>query len=59
MVTVEEFSRLVAGIYAAAVTPDQWEPAKRDVIVTLDGTAGGLVFADGSSPAAHRDSRGG
>jgi hypothetical protein len=49
MVTVEDFSRLVSGIYAAAVTPQQWKPATRDVIGTLDGTGGGLVFADGSS----------
>ena len=37
MVTVEDFSRLVAGIYAAAVTPQHWEQANRDVIGTLDG----------------------
>ena len=43
------FSRLVAGIYAAAVTPQHWESAIRDVIGTLDGTGGGLVHADGSS----------
>lgn len=49
MVTIEDFSRLVAGIYAAAVTPQQWEPALRDVVCILDATGGGLVFADGSS----------
>lgn len=49
MVTVEDFSRLVAGIYAAAVTPQQWESALGDVVRTLDGTGGGLVFTDGSS----------
>jgi DNA-binding CsgD family transcriptional regulator len=49
MVTDEEFSRLVAGIYAAAITPQQWEPVIRDVAGTLDATGGGLVFADGSS----------
>ncbi len=31
MVTVEDFSRLVSGIYAAAVTPGDWELAIRDV----------------------------
>ena len=49
MVTIEDFSRLVAGIHAAAITPQQWEPALRDVVGTLDATGGGLVFADGSS----------
>jgi len=49
MVAVEDFSRLVAGIYAAAITPQQWEPALRDVVGTLDAAGGGLVFADGSS----------
>src|SRR6476660_4557144 len=49
MVTIEDFSRLVAGIYAAASTRQKWEPALRDVVGTLDAAGGGLVFADGSS----------
>jgi hypothetical protein len=49
MVTVEDFSRLVSGIYAAAITPQQWEPVIRDVVGTFDATGGGLVLADGSS----------
>lgn len=49
MVPVEDYSRLVSGIYAAAVTPYQWGRALRDVVETLDGTGGGLVFADGSN----------
>ena len=49
MVTVEDFSRLVSGIYAAAVTPQQWESAIREFTRTLDATGGGLVMADGSS----------
>jgi DNA-binding CsgD family transcriptional regulator/PAS domain-containing protein len=49
MVTVEDFSRLVSGIYAAAVTPQQWGPAIRDIMGTLGGTGAGLVFADRSS----------
>ena len=49
MVTVEDFSRLVSGIYAAAITSQQWESVIRDVVGTLDATGGGLVFADGSS----------
>jgi DNA-binding CsgD family transcriptional regulator len=46
MVTVEDFSRLVSGIYAAAVTPDQWEAALGEIRRTFDGTAGGLFMAD-------------
>jgi hypothetical protein len=49
MVSVEDFSRLVAGIYAAAITPQQWESVTRDVAGTLDATGGGLVLADASS----------
>ena len=46
MVTVEDFSRLVSGIYAAAVTPQHWESAIREFIVTLDGTrASALLIA--------------
>ena len=37
MVTVDEFSRLVSGIYAAAVTPRQWESAIGEVQRALGG----------------------
>jgi DNA-binding CsgD family transcriptional regulator len=47
MVTVEDFSRLVAGIYAAAVTPQHWEAAIRAVHRALGGMGGTLVIADG------------
>jgi DNA-binding CsgD family transcriptional regulator/PAS domain-containing protein len=46
MVTVEDFSHLVSGIYAAAVAPDQWEAALGEIRRTLDGTASGLFMAD-------------
>src|SRR6476620_8295959 len=49
MVAVEDFSRLVSGIYAAAMTSQSWESVMRDVVGALDGAGGGLVFADGSS----------
>src|SRR6476646_4133087 len=48
MVTVEDFSRLVSGIYAAAVTPAHWESAIRDIHRTLGATGGGLMMADGA-----------
>jgi DNA-binding CsgD family transcriptional regulator/PAS domain-containing protein len=46
-VTIEDFSRLVSGIYAAAVTPSHWEVAIREIHRTLDGSAGALLMADG------------
>ena len=48
MVTVDEFSRLVSGIYAAALTPGHWEQAIREVHRTMGGTAGSLLIADGA-----------
>ncbi len=47
MVTVEEFSRLVSGIYAAAITPERWEAAIREIHRTLGGTAATLGMAEG------------
>ncbi|MBW8711255.1 MAG: helix-turn-helix transcriptional regulator, partial [Mycobacterium sp.] len=47
MVTVENFSRLVSGVYAAAVTPQQWEPALDEICRTLGGTIGTLIKSRG------------
>jgi DNA-binding CsgD family transcriptional regulator len=49
MVALEEFSRLVAGIYAAAVTPQHWEAALRDIYRTMAGTVGGLTLPEGAT----------
>lgn len=49
MVTVDRFSRLVSGIYAAATTPEHWERALREIHRTMGGTAGGLVMAEGAT----------
>ncbi|OBH88412.1 helix-turn-helix transcriptional regulator [Mycobacterium sp. E2733] len=49
MVTVEEFSRLVAGIYAAAVTPQQWRMAIREIHCAVGGTNGGLFSGRATS----------
>ena len=43
MVTVDEFSRLVSGIYAAAAAPQRWERALRDIHRTMGGTGGALL----------------
>ncbi len=48
MVTVEDFSRLVSGVYAAAVTPRHWEHAIRDIYRTMGGTFATIVMADGT-----------
>lgn len=44
MITFEDFSRLVSGIYAAAVTPQDWEPAISDIQRTLGGTGASLLL---------------
>ncbi|MDT5325445.1 MAG: hypothetical protein QOF25_2597, partial [Mycobacterium sp.] len=49
MVTVEDFSRLVASIYAAAVTPQHWEAAIGEIQHLLDGTGGALLIPDSVS----------
>ncbi|MDT5239539.1 MAG: hypothetical protein QOD97_1737, partial [Mycobacterium sp.] len=49
MVTVEDFSRLVSSIYAAAVTPQHWDAAIREIQHVLDGTGGALLIPDGPS----------
>jgi hypothetical protein len=48
MVTVDEFSRLVSGTYAAALTPRHWEHAIREIHRTMGGTGGSLLIADGA-----------
>jgi DNA-binding CsgD family transcriptional regulator/PAS domain-containing protein len=47
MVTVEDFSRLVSGVHAAALTPQRWEPALDEIRRALGGTAGALCEAAG------------
>ena len=48
MVAVEDFSRLVSGVYAAAVTPQHWRLALREIHRVLGGTGGGLLMAQGA-----------
>jgi DNA-binding CsgD family transcriptional regulator len=48
MVDLEKFSRLVAGIYSAAVAPGQWQGAIHDVQVVLGGKACGLLTRNGA-----------
>jgi hypothetical protein len=48
MVAVDDFSRLVAGIYSAAVTPEYWEGAIREIHRAMGGVGGSLVMADGA-----------
>jgi DNA-binding CsgD family transcriptional regulator len=48
IVTVDEFSRLVSSIYAAALTPRHWEQAIRQVQCAMGGTGGSLLVADGA-----------
>lgn len=49
MVTVEGFSRLVSGIYTAAVTPQHWRMAINEICETLAGNNAGLFTGRASS----------
>ncbi len=49
IVTVEDFSRLVGGVYAAAVTPQHWEAAIRDIHRTLGARQAGLFIPGGAT----------
>ena len=49
VVTVEDFSRLVSGVYSAAVTPQHWGLALREIYRAFGGTGGGLLMADGAT----------
>lgn len=48
MLTVEGFSRLVAGIYAAAIAPQHWESTIRDIHRAIGGNGGALLTAQKS-----------
>lgn len=48
MFTVEGFSRLVAGIYAATIAPQHWESTIRDIHRTVGGNGGALLTAERS-----------
>lgn len=47
MVSIEEYSRLVSGIYTAAVAPQYWEQALRELHRTLGGISAALCVPTG------------
>jgi DNA-binding CsgD family transcriptional regulator/PAS domain-containing protein len=49
MVRVEDFSRLVTGIYAAALTPQKWGVALAEISRMLDASGCGLITGEGPS----------
>jgi DNA-binding CsgD family transcriptional regulator len=49
MVTVEEYSRIVTSIHAAAITPEHWIEAMTVIRQALNSTSSGLLIADGTS----------
>ncbi|OMC30427.1 helix-turn-helix transcriptional regulator [Mycobacterium colombiense] len=49
MVTVEVFSRLVSGIYDAAVAQQHWQSAIRDIHQTIGGAGGSLLWGGGGT----------
>jgi DNA-binding CsgD family transcriptional regulator len=49
MVTIDEYSRMVTAIHAAAITPEHWIEAMTAVREALTSTSSGMIIADGSS----------
>lgn len=49
MATLDDFSRIVAAIYSAAIAPENWGPALGDIRQTLDAQVCALVRADETS----------
>jgi DNA-binding CsgD family transcriptional regulator len=47
MVSIEEYSRLVSGIYTAAVAPRYWEQALHDLHRTMGGISAALCASSG------------
>jgi DNA-binding CsgD family transcriptional regulator len=54
VVAIDEFSRLVAGIYATTTAPDQWESAIRAIHRSLGGTAASLLSGSGTQWSFNR-----
>jgi DNA-binding CsgD family transcriptional regulator len=49
MVTVEDFSRLVSGIYTSAISPQHWVVAIAEVSRAVGATGGGMLIADATT----------
>lgn len=47
IITIDDFSRIVAGIYNSAVTPENWTAVLGDVRRTLEAQSCALALADG------------
>jgi DNA-binding CsgD family transcriptional regulator len=51
VIALDEFSRIVAGVYDAALDPDRWIEALAEIRHVLDATSSGLIVADGTTRA--------
>jgi DNA-binding CsgD family transcriptional regulator len=49
MITVDEYSRMVTAIHAAAITPEHWIDAMTVVRQALNSTGSAMVIAEGAS----------
>ncbi|WP_319448069.1 MULTISPECIES: helix-turn-helix transcriptional regulator [unclassified Mycobacterium] len=49
MVTIDEYSRMVTAIHAAATTPEHWIEAMTIIREALNSTSSGMIIADGCS----------
>jgi DNA-binding CsgD family transcriptional regulator len=51
MITIDDYSRIVTAIHAAAITPEHWIDAMTAVREALNATSSGMLIADGTSRA--------
>jgi len=49
MVTIDEYSRMVTAIHAAAIAPEHWIEAMTAVRQALDATSSAMILAEGTS----------
>ena len=49
MVTIDEYSRMVTSIHAAAITPEHWMEAMTVIREALNSTSSAMLIADGCS----------
>jgi len=51
MITIDEYSRIVTAIHAAAITPEHWIEAMTAVRQALNSTGSAMIIAEGNSRA--------
>ncbi len=49
MVTIDDFSRIVSGVYASVLTPEEWDETMTDIGRTLGSSTAALVVTEGDT----------